>query len=113
MVISIILAMLLASIIIIAFGIFLYVPLAGEGIMQAVSAKTGIEFSKVKIAFDISMAVISAAISLIRLKSLGSVGIGTVIAAVLVGMVLGFIMKRFRGKLDIFLGYAEKEDSSK
>ncbi len=118
MVISIRLAMLLASIIIIAFGIFLYVPadivpLAGEGIMQAVSAKTGIEFSKVKIAFDISMAVISAAISLIRLKSLGSVGIGTVIAAVLVGMVLGFIMKHFKGKLDIFLGYAEKEDSSK
>lgn len=112
------LAMLLVSIVIIAFGIFLYVPadivpLAGEGIMQAISVKTGIEFSKVKIAFDISMVAISAAICLIRLKSLGSVGIGTVIAAVLVGMVLGFIMKHFKGKLDIFLGYAEKEDSSK
>ena len=96
--------MLLISTVFVAFGIFLYLPadimpLAGEGAMQAVSDVSGIAFSKVKIGFDISMVVISLVTCLIFIKSMGSVGIGTVIAAVLVGIELGGISKRFGGKM--------------
>jgi uncharacterized membrane protein YczE/CBS domain-containing protein len=92
------LMMMLISTLLIAFGIFLYVPadfipLAGEGMMLAVSQVTKIKFSTVKLIFDISMVVISLITCLLVLHSLGSVGIGTVIAAVLVGLVLKVITK--------------------
>lgn len=94
------LIMLLISTVLIAFGIFLYVPadfipLAGEGMMLAVAQVTKIKFSTVKLIFDISMTVISLITCLAVLHSLGSVGIGTVIAAVLVGSVLKIITKFF------------------
>ena len=90
--------MLLVSVLIIAIGIFFYLPanimpLAGEGAMQAVSDVSGIPFAKVKVAFDCSMVAVSLITCLIILHSLGSVGIGTVIAAILVGITLGIITK--------------------
>ncbi len=70
-------------------------PLAGEGAMGAVSDMTGIEFPKVKIGFDVSMVVISLITCLVFLHGFGSVGIGTIAAAFLVGVVLKAITKRF------------------
>lgn len=101
----------------IAVGIFFYlpvdlIPLAGEGVMQAVSDVTKIEFSKVKIGFDCSMVVISVITCLICIHSLGSVGVGTVIAAFLVGFNLGRVNKAFGAKRDKLLGkhtYTEEE----
>lgn len=92
------LMMVLVSAVLVAFGIFLYVPvdimpLAGEGTMQAVSDITKLEFSKVKIAFDVSMVAISLTVCLLLLHRFGSVGIGTVISSVLVGVILGVITK--------------------
>lgn len=92
------LVMVLVSAVLVAFGIFLYVPvdimpLAGEGTMQAVSDITKLEFSKVKIAFDVSMVAISLTVCLLLLHRFGSVGIGTVISSVLVGVILGVITK--------------------
>lgn len=100
--------MMLISTVFIAFGIFLYLPadvmpLAGEGIMKAISDTTHIEFSKVKIAFDVSMVAISTVVCLIMIHGLGSVGIGTIIAALLVGTVLGVITKLFGEKRDLLL----------
>ena len=100
--------MLLISTIFIAFGIFLYLPsdimpLAGEGVIQNVSEVSGIALSKIKVGFDVSMVVISLITCLIFIKSLGSVGIGTIIAAVLVGIELGVISKRFGGQRDSWL----------
>lgn len=71
---------LLMSIIFVAIGNFIYVPsdivpLAGEGIMQVVSQKTGIAFPKVKVTFDISMVLISGITCLFVIHSLGSVGV--------------------------------------
>lgn len=106
--------MMLLSAALIAFGIFLYlpadlIPLAGEGVMQAVSQVTGIAFSKVKIAFDCSMVTISAITCLLMIHGLGSVGIGTVIAAVLVGYILGCFTKLLGGKRDQILHGTETE----
>jgi uncharacterized membrane protein YczE len=92
--------MVLLSAVFVAFGIFFYMPpnimpLAGEGAMQAVSDVTGIRFSKVKIAFDCTMVAVSLTVCLILIHKPGSVGVGTVISAVLVGSILGVITKRF------------------
>lgn len=90
--------MIFVSILIIATGLFFYVPanimpLASEGVMQAVSDTTGIAFSKIKTAFDVTVVLISLILCLVITKSLGSVGIGTVLVALFVGTVLGWIMK--------------------
>lgn len=99
------LAMMLCSTVVITFGIFLYlpadiIPLAGEGAMKAISDKTQVLFSKVKVCFDISMVAISLCACLLILHRLGSVGAGTVVAAVLVGSILGVINKLFGEQRD-------------
>lgn len=109
--------LMLVSTVFIAVGIFFYlpadlIPLAGEGVMQAVSEVTHIEFSKVKIGFDCSMVAVSVVTCLIFIHSLGSVGAGTVIAAFLVGFNLGRVNKAFGAKRDKLLGrrtYTEDE----
>ena len=101
--------MVLVSTVFVAVGIFLYlpadlIPLAGEGCMQAVSTVTHIEFAKVKIGFDCTMVLVSAVTCLTILHSLGSVGIGTIIAAVLVGTLVGIINRAFGRQRDRLLG---------
>lgn len=101
--------MVLASTVFVAFGIFLYlpadlIPLAGEGCMQAVSSVTHIEFSKVKIDFDCTMVLVSAITCLTVLHNLGSVGAGTIIAAILVGTLVGIINRAFGKQRDKLLG---------
>lgn len=101
-------AMVLVSAVLVAIGIFFYVPadimpLAGEGAMQAISEISGMAFSKVKIIFDCSMSAVSLLTCLIVLHGLGSVGAGTIITAVLVGMILGVITKWFGQRRDAFL----------
>lgn len=96
------LLMMWVSTILIAFGIFIYVPanivpLAGEGAMLAISDKTKIQFSTIKLMFDISMVLISLVTCLVFLHKTGSVGVGTVAAAVLVGMELK-VITRILGK---------------
>lgn len=100
--------MLAVSIVIVAIGIFLYVPadimpLAGEGTMLAISQVTGFKFSNVKIGFDVSVSVISLVICLITVHHPGSVGIGTVVSAVLTGAALGVITRIFGEKRDRLL----------
>ena len=106
--------MVLASTVFVALGIFLYlpanlIPLAGEGCMQAVSSVTHVEFSKVKIGFDCTMVLISAVTCLSLLHTLGSVGAGTIIAAVLVGTLVGILNRAFGKQRDKLLG---KEDET-
>lgn len=94
------------SIVAIAFGIFLYlppniIPLAGEGAMQAVSIVSKVAFHKVKICFDSTMVIVSLITCIVMTHSLGSVGLGTIISAVLVGTTLKYIVKIF----EHFKGY--------
>lgn len=101
--------MVLISTVFVAIGIFLYlptdlIPLAGEGCMQAVSSVTHIEFSKVKIGFDCTMVIVSTITCLAILHNLGSVGIGTIIAAILVGTLVGIINRAFGKQRDVLLG---------
>ena len=61
----------------------------------AISEKFGFEFSNVKVCFDITVVSISFIICLVVLHSLGSVGIGTAVSALLVGVELKWIKKIF------------------
>ena len=106
--------MMLFSTGLIAFGLFWYVPadiipLAGEGAMLAISKTIKKPFPTVKIAFDVTMVVISLITCLICLHSLGSVGIGTIAAAILVGMELRWITKKCGAQRDAILGVTKKE----
>ena len=101
-------AMIFMSAFFVAWGIFLYlptnlIPLAGEGAMRAVSQVTGVDFSKVKIGFDCTMVAISLMTCLFVIRSLGSVGIGTILAAVLVGTMHGAITRHFGALRDWLL----------
>lgn len=82
------------SILLIAFGIFVYfptdiAPLPGEGFVESISIVTGWRFSTVKIGFDVTM-VLSALIicGLWYDDIFGAVYLGTVISAVMVGFTL-------------------------
>lgn len=117
---SIRLLMILLSAMLIALGIFFYlpadiVPLAAEGLNKAISDKSGVPFNRVKIVFDVIVVLISLVLSVsfldIRfegmwwLQGIGSVGIGTVIDAVLVGVILGFFNRHCKFIVDRLLGH--------
>lgn len=90
--------LMLLSTILIAFAIFLYVPaniipLANEGAIKAVSDKTSIAFSTIKTCYDILMVSIALTCCLVFTKKLGSVGIGTIVTALIVGSEIALFNK--------------------
>ena len=92
--------MALISTVFVAVGTFFYLPakimpLAGEGIVDTIAVVTKTEFSNIKIMFDSFLVLVSVIICFIVLHNLGSVGIGTLIAALLVGAEIGYLTKLF------------------
>ncbi|MGN1112793.1 MAG: YitT family protein [Acutalibacteraceae bacterium] len=99
---------ILISIVLVALGILLYIEadilsMPAEGVMQALSCKTGIAFSTAKLIFDWSVIIIAAVLSLIFLHSLVGVREGTVIAAFGVGLCLKLITRLLQKPLKRFL----------
>lgn len=81
-----------------AFGVFLQVKASmltqpGEGIVLAISKVTRIAFPTCKIAFDTTMVVIAATVSLAVLGGLYGVREGTVLSALAVGAIVGLYNK--------------------
>lgn len=92
------LLLLALSIFGVALGVYLYcsvelVPLPGDGVILVLSQKSGMKFHNVKILFDCTLVIISAAISLIFLGKLISVREGTVISSLLIGVIVGLLTK--------------------
>ena len=93
------LALTVLSIFAVAFGLFLYVPtsivpLSVDGVTQALAIGLNKDFSKTKIAYDITLVVISLVLCYVFLGVVGgSVGIGTILSAIFVGIVLRYIYK--------------------
>lgn len=118
--------LILISVVLIALGIFFYMPanimpLAGEGFIGALNKITKIAFHKCKIIFDVSVVSISLISCMVYFMTVnkmtfveafvnGSVNIGTIVAAVLVGVVLGRFNKWWGNWRDNFLG-VQKETS--
>ena len=104
--------LMLVSTVVIALGVFMYVPagfipLAPEGAMLVVAQMTKSKFANVKLISDISMVAISTVVCLIILGELGSVGIGTIAAAVLVGNEIKVLGKYFGAYRDKILGIGQ------
>lgn len=103
------LLMLFIGIAVLAFGISLSVIAnvimnSGEAIVKVISDKTGFEFGNVKVVFDISCVTVSIILSLIffNMKIVGTRE-GTVISAILTGLVVKFFTKALKGKLSKLL----------
>ena len=98
----------LVSIVFVALGILLYLEanvlsLPGEGVMQALSKKTGIALSTAKMIFDWGVVIISAILSLVCMGALVGVREGTVLAAIGVGLCLTLLGKLLRKRVQAFL----------
>ena len=110
---------LVASMALVALGILFYLSadllsLPGEGVMKAVSYKSGIAFSHSKICFDCTMVAGAVLLSLLFFQRLEGVREGTAIAAVGVGCFLSLFSHLWKDKLIRFLdhGNEEEEDCS-
>ena len=95
--------LMLVSTVIVAVGVYLYIsagliPLPPEGFLLAVSAVTGIRFSTLKVIGDVAMVLISLVTCLAVIHRFGSIGIGTVAAALLVGNEVRIIAKHLGGR---------------
>ena len=91
---------LLIGCIILGFGVYTEVlanvaMLPGESFVRAVSSTWKTEFGSTKVAFDVSLAVIAAILSILFAHRLDGIREGTIIAALLVG----FIARLFGRKL--------------
>ena len=77
---------------VLAFGIYLEVSpkvlmVPGEGLVQALSQVSGVEFGSVKVGFDVSLMTFSAVCSFFFFQGLQGVGLGTPLSAILVGLI--------------------------
>ncbi len=93
--------MILLSCVLIAIGIALYVPaniipMPSEGFIKTVADVLKKNFSDIKVFFDCSVVMISAVLCLIFIHAFGSIGFGTVVLAVLVGIINKQTVKFFK-----------------
>lgn len=83
---------LLVGCVILGFGVFIEVAanvsmLPGEAFVRAVTIRFHTDFGTTKVCFDASMAIIAALISLPLFHSINGVREGTIVAALLVGLI--------------------------
>lgn len=64
-----------------------------DGFVQSVCRRTGYSFSVVKIAFDVSLLLISVVCSLALLGRIAGIREGTIISSILVGYLFGFMRR--------------------
>ena len=86
------------------FGVWLYsssdvINMPSEGIVVVIAQKLGKPFHIIKIFFDVTSVVIALSCCLVFIRSLGSVGIGTVIIAVMLGTMVGVYSRIWGDKL--------------
>jgi len=93
---------------ILGLGIFFYLPanvmpLAPDATMATLARVLKLPQSRAKVLFDCINIAIGLTICLLALGESGSVGVGTIIGAVLVGTWLGFFSRHFGPARDRFL----------
>lgn len=102
---------LLASIVIIGIGVYIYlkpklVPMPAEGLAGAISQVSGKAFGNCKTIVDVSMIAVATILQIILLGGFASFGAnavvreGTILSAICVGQVVKFLNKIFSKKKD-------------
>lgn len=95
--------MLLLGIVILAFGISLSVIAnvimnSGEALVKAISDTVHKEFGYIKVAFDVACVIVAVMLSVIFFQGkIVGTREGTIISALLTGLVVKFITKHIRG----------------
>lgn len=74
-----------------------------DELTQVISTSYKMPFGKAKIIGDVSNVIIAIILCLTFLKTMGSIGIGTIVAAVSIGKILGIVAKKFQPQMDLFL----------
>ena len=92
---------LLAGCVILAFGVALEVApgvllVPGEGMVHALAYRTHARFGSVKVAFDLTLMLSAAALSLILFGRFNGIGAGTVVSALLVGRFVNLFNRCFK-----------------
>lgn len=110
------LVMLAISIVLISIGLFLYlqadiVPMPMEGLTLTIAERMGKPFHIIKIIVDIASVAVGVLISLVATGRLNGIREGTIIAAILVGRVTGWITPPLKGKVRRFCFGPECEPS--
>ncbi|MCQ4636206.1 cytidylate kinase family protein [Anaerovorax odorimutans] len=103
---------------ILGFGVFMeivadVVMLPGECFVNAISKTFHTDFGKTKVAFDSSMAISAAIMSLILFRELAGVREGTIIAAVLVGMIARFLKRKIGARVERTFFYSKAQREAK
>ncbi|NLA87363.1 MAG: hypothetical protein GX847_08825 [Clostridiales bacterium] len=99
----------------VALGIFFYLTtslmaLPTDGTVQTITHKGGFKLHKVKIVYDSVSTVLAIILSLIFLRGIEGIGIGTVAAALGVGRLLGAFSSLLKEKLLRFLNGTDDTD---
>jgi len=108
------LLLMLASVVIIALGILLYLranllPQPAEGLMLAIQKKTGWKLHNIKIIFDFTVVAAAAALSLITIHKIIGIREGTLIAMLGVGKAMGFLSVPLGTKIDALFGLRHEQ----
>ncbi|MEC5424712.1 DUF6198 family protein [Virgibacillus sp. C22-A2] len=105
---------LIISLFIVAIGLFGYIsakfPLMPyDELTHVISDKFNMKFGKAKVSSDLLNVGVAGLVCIIFIQSLGSIGIGTLIAAYFIGKIVGWLMKNYQKYLVQWI-YKNKED---
>lgn len=109
---------LIISLFVISLGLLAYFnakfPLMPyDELTHVISERFNIQFSKAKITSDLLNIIVAGIISLIFVRSLGSIGIGTLAAAYFVGKIVGWLMKHYQEGLLKWVNKGRKDIAKK
>ncbi|MGX9136393.1 YczE/YyaS/YitT family protein [Rummeliibacillus sp. JY-2-4R] len=99
---------MIISLFVVAFGLVFYLnsklPLMPyDALTYVISDRFKWIFGKAKIISDIANVILATIVCLVTIHELGSIGIGTVIAAYMIGKIIGFYMKFMEKPLNYWL----------
>ena len=107
---------LLLGCLILGLGVYMeiladVVMLPGESFVRSVVFRWETEFGSTKVAFDVSVTLIAVLLSFIFVKHLDGVGLGTIIAAVLVGFIARLLAKKFSFLPQLLFSHSAKTEA--
>ncbi|MDI2589053.1 DUF6198 family protein [Psychrobacillus sp. NEAU-3TGS] len=81
-----------------------------DALTYAISEKFKMKFSKAKISSDLLNVCVAGLVCIIFIHSLGSIGIGTLVAAYFIGKILGWLMTHFQKYLVRWIAKNNEEE---
>lgn len=107
---------LIASLFVVAIGLLFYLNarlpmMPYDALTYVISEHFHLPFSKAKVTSDLLNVVVAAVFCLITLHNLGSIGIGTFVAAYFIGKILGIFIRLFKTKLVNWMMYSKFEEN--